>query len=145
MIDFEPVAPVETAGRKLQSLAVFVRDHKFRELARQDRSLEVYYDGFSLSQSRKGNKEARRMALEVSYGRAPREALIVGHEGRVYERGPEPAAGDIDPRSPAVVVWCDADMFYLAASYTMDVDDLLFIAGSIYWKQAPGKSAPKQG
>lgn len=132
LVNFKPVGPANTGGRDLQSFAVFVRDHKFRELARENRNLEVYYDGFSFSQSRQGVEEARRMALEVSYGRAPGEALVAGHEARVYELGPVPAADDIDPRSPAVVVWCDGDMFFLMASDSLQSDVLLPIAASIY-------------
>ena len=132
LLTFRPVRPADTGGRGLESFAVFVRDHKYRELAREDRSLEVNYDGFSFSQSRKGVEEARRMAFEVSYGRAPGKARVAGHEARVYELGPVPAADDIDPRSPAVVVWCNGDMFFLLASDSLPSDALVCIAASIY-------------
>ena len=61
-----------------------------RELPIEDRALEAQYGGFVLSQSRKGAEEARRLALNVSYGRAAREARIAGRDARVYELGPEP-------------------------------------------------------
>ena len=132
LLTFKPVMPTDTGGREPESFAVFVCDHKLRELAREDRNLEVYYDGFTFSQSRKGVQEARRMVLEVSYGRTPERALVAGHEARVYELGPVPAADDIDPRSPAVVVWYDAEMFFLLASDSLQPDMLLRIATSIY-------------
>lgn len=132
LIEFEPVVPTDTGGLHPESFAVFVRDHKFREITREDRNLEVYYDGFSLSQSRKPAGEARRMALEVSYGRLPQAISIAGREARLYELGPEPAADDIDPRSPAVVAWADGDLFFLIASDRLPADRLRRIAESIY-------------
>ena len=116
MVAFRPLAPGYTAGFRLQAIRIHVRDHKMRDLAVAARSLEAHYGAFSLSQARKGASEARRLALEVSYGRDGREARIAGHEARVYERGPEPAADDIDGRSPAAAVWHDGEMLYLVAS-----------------------------
>jgi hypothetical protein len=103
-----------------------------RELPIEGRTLEAHYGGFVLSQSRRGADEARRLALDVSYGRAPHEAQIAGCTARVYERGPEPPPGDIDGPSPAVVTWHDADMFYLIASGGLTTDDLVRIAISLY-------------
>ena len=132
MVAFQPLVPAHTAGLLLQSIQIHVRDHKRRELPIEDRTLETHYGGFVLSQSRKGAQEARRLALNVSYGRAARDTRIAGRDGRVYERGPDPAPGDIDGRSPAVVTWHDADMFYLIASGAMSADDLVRIARSLY-------------
>ena len=132
LIEFEPLVPANTVGRKLESFAVFVRDHKLREIARRDRNLEACYDGFSLSQSRRSAGEARRMAQDVGYGRFPRTASVAGHEARLYELGPEPADDDIDPRSPAVVVWADGELFFLIASDTLPAEQLRQIAESMY-------------
>ena len=109
-----------------------MRDHKLRELEIEDRTLEAHYGGFVLSQSKKGASEAHRLALDVSYGQAARDARIVGRAARAYERGPEPPPDDIDGRSPSVVTWCDTDMFFLIASAEMSSDDLLDIARSLY-------------
>ena len=144
LITFDPVQPNDTAGATLQSLAVFVRDHKMRDVPVSDRTLEAYYGEFSFTQSRKAGGEARRMAIEVPYGRWPCEARIGVHEARTYDLGPEPDPGDIDPRSPAVVTWHDGEMFYLVASDTLDVDVLLRIARSIY-AHPPRTRADTQG
>ena len=90
MVTFQPLEPGHTAGLRLQSIQIHVRDHKRRELPIEDRTLEAQYGGFVLSQSRKGAEEARRLALNGSYGRAAREARIAGRDARVYELGPEP-------------------------------------------------------
>lgn len=132
MLTFRPLEPNHTAGLRLQSIAIHVRDHKFRELSVEDRTLEAHYGGFMLSQARKGAQEAKRLALGVSYGRAARDARIAGRAARVYELGPEPAPGDIDGRSPSVVTWHDAEMFYLIASGEMSSHDLVRIAISLY-------------
>jgi hypothetical protein len=132
MLAFRPLEPRHTAGLKLQSIRIHVRDHKMRELPVEDRTLEAHYGAFVVSQERKGTAEARRLALDVSYGRNPRETRIAGHPGKVYELGPEPAPDDIDGRSPAVVVWHDGKMLYLVASHEMPSDKLLAIAVSLY-------------
>jgi hypothetical protein len=132
MLTFQPLEPVHTAGLRLQSIRIYARDHKMRELPVGDRTLEAHYGSFSLSQARKGASEARRLALDVSYGRTGRDAQIAGCAARVYELGPEPEPDDIDGRSPAVVVWHDAAMFYLVASDEMSSDALVRIATSLY-------------
>ena len=132
MLTFQPLEPKHTAGFRLQSIRIHVRDHKLRELSVDDRSLEAYYGGFVLSQARKGASEARRLAIAVPYGRAGRDAEIAGRAARAYELGPEPAADDIDGRSPSVVAWHDAEMFYLVASDEMSSDELVKIAMSLY-------------
>jgi hypothetical protein len=68
----------------------------------------------------------------VSYGQAARDARIGGRGARAYERGAEPPPDDIDGRSPSVVTWSDAGMFFLIASAEMSSDDLLDIARSLY-------------
>ena len=132
MLTFKPLEPKFTAGLKCEGLRIFIRDHKMRDVAVGDRSLEAHYGRFVFSQSRKGVNEARRLALEVSYGRGPQEALIAGHPGRAYERGPEPEPDDPDGRMPSVVTWHDSEMFFLIASEEMSVEELIPIAVSVY-------------
>jgi hypothetical protein len=132
MLTFQPREPRHTAGLRLHSIRIHVRDHKLRELSVNDRTLEAHYGGFVLSQARKGTAEARRLALDVRYGSAGHEGQIAGHATRIYELGPEPAPDDIDGRSPAVVTWYDADLFFLVASDTMSSDELVRIALSLY-------------
>src|SRR5260221_1405421 len=120
-LTFQPVEPAFTAGIELHGLRIFVRDHKMRDVAIGERSLEAHYGRFVISQARKGVEEARRLALEVSYGRQPREATISGHAGRIYELGPEPEPDDIDGRPLSVVTWHDGEMFFLIASAQMPV------------------------
>ena len=97
-----------------------------------DRTLEAHYGGFSLSQARKGEAEAQRWALEMSYGQSGREVEIAGHSGRAYELGPEVPPDDIDGRSPAVAAWHDGEMFYFLSSHEMPAEKLVKIAGSLY-------------
>lgn len=132
MLTFLPIEPKHTAGYILKGLRIFVRDHKSREVPIRDRTLEAHYGGFVFSQSRHSASEARRLALVVSYGREPHEALIAGHPARLYELGPEPAPDDVDGRSPAVATWFDDEMFYLIASTELPADALLSIAASLY-------------
>lgn len=132
LLTFRPVAPKHTEGFELQSISVFVRDHKHRDVPIGERSLEAHYGGFVFSQSRRSEDEARRLALDVPYGRAPREARIVGHEARVYELGPEPPPDDIDGRSPAVVTWHDGERFFLVASDKLTAEALVRVAVSIF-------------
>lgn len=132
MLAFQPLEPQHTAGLRLQSIRIHVRDHKLRELSVDDRTLEAHYGRFVVSQARKGVTEAQRLALAVPYGRAGRDAQIAGCAARVYELGPEPPPDDIDGRSPSVVTWHDAEMFYLIASDEMSSDELARIAISLY-------------
>ena len=60
MLAFQPLEPAYTAGRRLRSLRIHVRDHKLRELPIHDRTLEADYGPFVLSQARRGVDEARR-------------------------------------------------------------------------------------
>ena len=135
MLAFEPLEPAYTAGLRLQSIRIHVRDHKMRLLAVGDRTLEAHYGGFVVSQARKGAEEARRLALAVSYGLDGQDGEIAGRAARFYELGPEPPPDDIDGRSPAVVVWHDGELFYLVASGSMPSDELVRIANSIYRKE----------
>jgi hypothetical protein len=132
MLTFQPFQPAFTAGFELRSLRIHVRDHKMRELPIGERSLEVHYGPLVISQSGKGAEEARRLALDVSYGREPREGAIAGHVARIYDLGPEPEPDDIDGRMPSVVTWHDGEMFFLIASGELPVADLIPIAASIY-------------
>ena len=131
-IGYVPLVPASTAGRSLERLALFVRDHRMREVPQTRQALEAHYGSFSFSQSLPGEAEARRLALEVRYGTDPRPALLVGgREGRVYERGVVPPPGDPDPQMPAVVTWADGPRFLQLASVELDLDQLLAIAGSV--------------
>ncbi len=132
LVTFKPLKPSRTEGFTLQSIEIFVLDHKHRQVPVSERSLEAHYEGFVLSQSRKGKKEARRQALEVPYGRFPVKAKIAGHDAHVYELGPEPEADDIDPRSPSVVVWHDSEMLLLIASDRLPPETLVRVAESLY-------------
>lgn len=132
MLTFRPFEPAFTAGRELASLRIHIRDHKMRELPIEQRALEVHYGPFVISQSRKGAEEARRLALDVSYGRNPREGSIAGRPARIYELGLEPEPDDLDGRPPSVVTWHDGEMFFLIASGEMPVDELIPIAASLY-------------
>lgn len=134
LVRFEPRVPDDTAGQKLRSLRIHVRDHKLREIELKDRTLEAHYSDFVVSQAQPGKAEARRLALDVKYGRGAREGRVAGRTARIYELGPEPATDDIDGRSPAVVTWHDEDMFYLIASTGMAAADLERIAESLYTK-----------
>jgi hypothetical protein len=132
MLTFRPLQPKYTAGFDLQSIYIFVRDHRQRDLPIADRTCEAHYGSFVVSQSRRSPGEARRLALEVSYGRNPIVARIFAHDARVYELAPDPGPEEIDGRSPAVVTWHDGDMFFLVASSEMDVAELQRIAMSLY-------------
>jgi hypothetical protein len=132
MLTFRPFEPAFTAGLERAGLRIFIRDHKMRDVAIGDRSLEAHYGRFVLSQARKGVEESRRLALNVSYGRNPRDATIAGHVARIYELGAEPEPDDIDGRMPSVVTWHDGEMFFLIASGEMPVEELVPIAVSIY-------------
>lgn len=132
LLTFTPCQLADTAGQTLLSLRVHVRDHKRRELRIEDRSLEAHYGRFVFSQVRKSRDEARRLALDVSYGLVSRDVTIGGNAGRRFALGPVPAPDDIDGRSPAVVVWSDGDIFYLVASEAMSDEELAVIAGSVF-------------
>lgn len=143
LLTFTPRQPRRTAGFELEGLRIHVRDHKQRELPIGKRTLEAHYGGFVLSQARKVSaEEARRQALEVSYGAEPYEARIAGREGRAYDHGEEPPPGDIDGRMPAVVVWHDDDMLLLVASGELGTDVLVEIAMSMY---AGAEECPEKG
>jgi len=46
MLNFDPVEPKYTAGMPLKSIRIHVRDHKRRELAIADRTIEAHYGSF---------------------------------------------------------------------------------------------------
>jgi len=132
LLSFAPSEPAYTAGRALRSLRVHLRDHRQRELELTGRTLEAHYGDFVLSQSHPGSDEAKRLALEVTYGRSPQPVVIAHHEARLYEPGPEPPPDDIDGRLPAVVTWHDNGRFFLIASQELPTDTLMEIAISLY-------------
>jgi len=136
MLTFDPLEPTFTAGLARDGLRIFIRDHKKRDLPVGDRTLEAHYGRFVFTQSRKGVKEARRLALDVAYGLEPREAMIAGHPARVYELGADPGPDDIDGPMPSVVTWHDGEMFFLIASHEMKVEELIPVAMSIYARRS---------
>jgi hypothetical protein len=142
MLNFRPLEPGYTADLPLQAIRIHVRDHRMRVLPVGERTLEAHYGGFVLSEARRGIEEARRLALDVRYGRSVRDAQIAGRAARVYDLGPEPPPDDIDGRMPAVVVWHDAELLCLVASGTMSSDTLVRIAGSLYRQK--GKRPPRR-
>lgn len=132
LVPFDPIARDEVTGRRLLSLAVFVRDHNHREVAPGERALEAHYEDFVFSQSRPGTAEARRRAYDISYGQTPRDVEMGAHRVRAYDLGPEPAPDDPDPRMPAVLAWADEDRFHLLASATLEVEELIEIGRALY-------------
>lgn len=144
LLTFDPIAPADSAGVPLIALRVHVRDHQQRALDPSARTLEAHYAGFVLSQARKEEAEARRLVTDVPYGPSSQEALVNGHVARVYPLGPEPPPDDVDGRSPAVVVWCVGEMFYLIASSTLDADVLMRIALSTGIQSTPRPPEPSE-
>jgi hypothetical protein len=132
LVTFVPRVPRHTAGHALQSIQIHIRDHKDRELPIGARTLEAHYGAFVVSQTQPGAEEARRRALDVSYGQAARQGRVAGRAARTYELGPEPPPDDIDGRHPAVIAWHDRTMFYLIASDEMSAAELERIAQSMY-------------
>ena len=132
LLAFEPIVPAETAGCTLDAIRVHVRDHKGRDVPSDDRTLELHYGDFVVSESRKGEAEARHWAIEVSYGQSFREILVAGRKGRAFDLGPEVPPDDIDGRSPAVVTWYDGELFFLVASGNMPAESLQRVAESMY-------------
>lgn len=132
LVSFKPRRLGDTGGHQLGSLQVHIRDHREREVAIADRTLEAHFGAFVFSQSRHSAAEARRKALETSYGPWARTGRVGGHEARLYELGPEPPPGDIDGRQPAVVTWHEDRMFFFIASSELSCDALLRIAQSLY-------------
>ena len=133
LVAFQPRLPAFTAGFELESLAVHVADHRKRPLAVQERSLEAHYGGFVIDQKRASSADdAKRRALSTSYGSNAQLTSVAGREARSYALGPEPDPDDIDGRRPSVVVWCDANMFFLLASSQLEHGTLLQIATSLY-------------
>lgn len=141
MLTFEPLRPVRTAPLRLQGLRVHVLDHKRRELAIGDRTLEAHYGAFVFSQARKPGGKARASALDVRYGPEPQAAEIGGHPARIYELGPEVSTEDIDGRNPAVVVWYHGDLFYFLSSDSMTATELVEIAAGLYRPSKPQRRA----
>jgi hypothetical protein len=134
-LSFQPLVPSYTGGRDLQLLRVHVRDHKRRILPVAKRTLEAHYGDFTLSQSQTGADAARQWEL----ARVGWAAQVSSHPVRVYELGPEPPPDDIDGRTPAVVSWADGDLHMLVVSDTLQADELLRIAASIYHSERSGR------
>lgn len=132
LLAFVPCRPADTGGAALESLQIFVRDHKMRELPVAERSLEAHYGAFVFSQTLRTEAEARRLAFDERYGRAPKAVSVAGRAGCSYDLGPEVPADDPDGRSPAVVVWHDGGQFFLLASTTLEAKALVAIAASVH-------------
>jgi hypothetical protein len=131
MLTFLPFR-VKDSRFRLRSIKIHMRNHRLRKLPTADRTLEAIYDRFAFSQAKKTLQEARRLAIDVSYGPAGRAMQIAGHDARIYDLGPEVAPDDIDGRSPAIVTWHDGAMFYLIASYELCCETLVEVAASLY-------------
>ena len=131
LLTFRPSVPAFTDGCEIDSIAVFVVDHRRREVPPDQRSVELHYGRFVVSQQRTVPEEARRLAFDTSYGRGPIEVQLPGGPGRAYELGPEVPPDDVDGREPAVVVWASSDRFHLVASAELELDVLLRVAGSV--------------
>lgn len=131
LLTFSPFLPAFTAGCELDSIAVFVMDHRRREVSKRERSVDLHYGWFVVSQQAPGSDEARRLALEVAYGPDPVLVQFPTGSGRAYELGPPVSPEDIDGRAPAVVVWAAGDRFHLVASSELQRSVLIDIAGSI--------------
>lgn len=131
-VAFTPLSPEDTAGCALEGMNIFVKDHKMREVPRENRTLEMHYGKFVISQKKCDNGDAaKKMALETPYGQAPSEGKINGFDARMYELGPAVPEDDIDGRRPAAVAWHDAEMFFLIASTQMNISKLITIAKSM--------------
>ena len=131
LLTFRPSVPVFTDGCELDSIAVFVMDHRRREVPVERRTVELSYGRFVVSQQGTVPEEARRLAFDTSYGRGPIEVQLPGGPGRAYELGPEVPPDDVDGREPAVVVWASSDRFHLVVSAEVELDVLLRVAGSV--------------
>lgn len=145
LLTFRPFEPAHTAGFRLQSICVQVRDYKGRQLDPARRTLEAHYGGFVLSQTRLGPTEARRQALDTSYGNASRSTRIRGHEARIYDLGPEPEPGDVDGRPPAVVAWYEGELFLFLASGELPSSALVRIAESLHEVPPGDRADPAPG
>ena len=126
-----PARPRDARGRAVQAFRVRLRDHRDRLLPVARRDLEVHFDDFVFTQVSVGAEEARRRALEWSYGPEPTEMRIGPHEGRGYERQPDPPDDDPDPPLPTVVTWAVAERHFLLASSTLSVAELIEVAHAV--------------
>ncbi|MBT8404140.1 MAG: ankyrin repeat domain-containing protein [Gemmatimonadetes bacterium] len=126
-----PARPRDTLGRTVQAFRVRLRDHRDRLLPAAGRDLEVHFDDFDFTQVSVGHEEARRRALEWSYGPEAMELRIGPHAGRGYERQPDPPEADPDPPLPTVVTWWVGERHFLLASATLAVAQLIEVAHSV--------------
>jgi hypothetical protein len=60
--------------------------------------------------------------------------------GASLRAGARASPDDIDGRTPAVVSWADGDLHVLVVSDTLQADELLRIAASIYYSKRSGRS-----
>ncbi len=123
--------PRHTLGAAVEVLQAFIRDHRMRDVPQRERSLEAHFGTFVLSQSCPGVRDARE-AMATPYGSDPRPVMIGGCEGRSYPLGPEPEGSDPDGRPPAVVAWADGPCFFLLASASLESEELMRVAESMY-------------
>lgn len=124
VLGFTPLRPRDEP----RAFRIHVKDHRMRDVSP---TLEVYCDGYVLSQAKRDEAEANRLAAQV-YGPEPIGVLFARHEGVMYELGPEPEPDDVDARQPAVLTWADGALFFLIASDTRPAADLKDIAASLY-------------
>jgi hypothetical protein len=114
------------------SISVFVRDHRMRDVPLRERSVEAWFADFVFSQTSREPDEARRLALDVSYGGVARVGSVGPCPATMYDLGPDVPDDDPDGRSPAVVTWHEGEKFYLMASHVLPCADLVRMAATLY-------------
>lgn len=130
--DADTYVEFESLGHRIENPAairIHVPDRRLREVAP---TLELFYEQYVLSQSRRGAEEAWHASSEETYGGERREAWVGSHIAFAYELGEEPDPDDIDPRQAAVVTWSDGDLFCFLASDVLELSRLLEVANSLY-------------
>ncbi|MDH4307798.1 MAG: hypothetical protein OEZ14_12405 [Acidimicrobiia bacterium] len=129
VLEFTPVIPRWTDGCELVAVSVFVMDHTMRVLEPAERTLELHYGDFVVSQQ--ATENGRRLAHETPYGRQRRTGTARGLEISIHDLGPPVEEQDPDGREPAVVTWEENGVFCLVASSTWPADELLRVIESM--------------
>lgn len=137
LVPFELLVPDFGVGPPA-SIAVFMRNHRMRDVPARERAVEAHWADFVFSQTSREPDEARRLAIEVSYGQEVREGRIGSCVAKVYELGPTVPDSDPDGRSPSVVTWHEGEKFYLLASTTLSGAELERRAQSQYPRRRYG-------
>jgi hypothetical protein len=66
--------------------------------------------------SRRTTPRHRSGSRSTSNGHQPPEHRFAGHEGRVYEFGPEVPRDDVGSRHALAITWSEDEMFFFLAS-----------------------------